>query len=76
MIASEVLAMSVDPTIRGKRFGHLVTAYADFTGHRIACRCACSRLVFVAASDLVDGVVTSCGCQPTPVAYYEQAAKL
>jgi len=47
--------MAIDPTIAGKRFGHLTTAYADHTGHRIACRCICSRLTFVAAADLVSG---------------------
>jgi hypothetical protein len=35
--------MSVDPTIKGRRFGYLTTAYGDLTGHRIACRCICSR---------------------------------
>src|SRR5260370_6609947 len=67
--------MSIDPRIEGRRFASLTTAYADFTGRRIACRCVCSRLVFVAAADLVSGTVTSCGCQPAPTAYHEQLAE-
>jgi len=68
--------MSVDPTIKGRRFGNLTTAYAVFTGHRIACRCICSRLTFVAAADLVSGTVTSCGCQPAPNIHHQQLADL
>jgi hypothetical protein len=41
--------MAVDATIKGRKFGFLTTAYADYSGHRIACRCACSKLVFAAA---------------------------
>jgi hypothetical protein len=55
----------------------LTTAYADSSGHRIACRCACSKLVFAAAAeDLVNGTVDSCGCMPPTAAHYEQLEEL
>jgi hypothetical protein len=68
--------MSVNPIIAGKKFGYLTTAYADFTGHRIACRCICSRLTFVAAADLMNGTIDSCGCQPASPAHHRQLADL
>ena len=68
--------MSVDSSVAGKCYGHLVTEYADYTGHRIACRCRCRRLVFIAAADLTAGVITSCGCQPASAAHHNQLIEL
>jgi hypothetical protein len=69
-------ARIVDVSIKGRRFGYLTIEYAEFSGHRIACRCICSRLTFVAAADLVAGRITSCGCQPAPAEYHQQLAEL
>jgi len=56
----------LDLTSRGERYGWLVIEYAK-PGQRIVCRCACQRQVHVAAADLRDGAITSCGCQsPSP----------
>lgn len=65
----------IDSTIAGKRFGFLVTAYSRGHGHA-ACRCVCGRLVHVAAIDLMDGVITSCGCMPRPRKYWKRNAEL
>jgi hypothetical protein len=53
---------NVDTSFAGTRYGDLFTAYADPTGRRIACRCCCTKLVFVNINDLRSGAVTSCGC--------------
>ncbi len=50
----------VDISIQGKRYGDLITCYR--VGRRIACRCKCKRLVFIAIEELAGGTVTSCGC--------------
>jgi hypothetical protein len=52
----------VSTIIAGRHYGDLVTAYSDQFGKRIACRCRCTRLVFVNIDDLESGAVTSCGC--------------
>jgi hypothetical protein len=67
-------AMSLDLTTAGRRYGHLKVAYGR--GHDIACRCACSRLVHIAAEALTNGTVTSCGCQPAPRAFWIQQREL
>jgi hypothetical protein len=66
--------MSVDLTIAGRRFGYLVVAYGR--RHDIACRCVCRRLVHITAEALIDGLVTSCGCQPAPRAFWIQHREL
>ncbi|MDB5609642.1 MAG: hypothetical protein JWP25_6542 [Bradyrhizobium sp.] len=53
---------NIDTSVAGARYGDLYTKYADSTGRRIACRCHCTKLVFVSIEDLKSGVVTSCGC--------------
>jgi hypothetical protein len=67
-------AMSLDLTKAGRRYGHLKVAYGR--GHDIACRCICSRLVHIAAEDLTNGTVTSCGCQPASRAFWIQQDEL
>jgi hypothetical protein len=48
------------------RYGDLTTLHADSTGRRIACRCHCTKMVFVNIDDLKSGAVTNCGCsQPS-----------
>jgi hypothetical protein len=66
--------MSVDLTNTGRRFGHLVVAHGR--RHDIACRCICGRLVHIAAEALINGTVTSCGCQPAPRAFWIQYREL
>ncbi len=52
--------------MRGQKFERLTVqklAGTDSTGHRLClCRCRCSRLVEVRASDLRAGRTRSCGC--------------
>jgi hypothetical protein len=53
---------NINTSLAGTRYGDLSTMYADCTGHRIACRCRCTRMVFANIDDLRSGAVTSCGC--------------
>jgi hypothetical protein len=48
--------------LAGTRYGDLTVSYSDCTGRRIACRCRCTKMVFVNIDDLKSGAVTSCGC--------------
>jgi hypothetical protein len=64
--------MSVDISAAGKRYGHLVVAYSKGRGRDVACRCVCSKLVHVAAADLVGGAIDSCGCMPLPSVRWRQ----
>jgi hypothetical protein len=48
--------------LAGTRYGDLTVLYADCTDRRIACRCRCTKMVFVNIDDLKSGAVTSCGC--------------
>jgi len=66
----------IDVRIRGQRFGHLVAEYSDHTGRRVALRCVCQRLTFVAAAELASGAITSCGCKPRPATFHEQQVGL
>jgi hypothetical protein len=68
--------MAVDTRGAGRRYGHLTVAWADARGRRVACRCICARLVFVARKDLQNGAIDSCGCQPAPREFWLQQAKL
>jgi hypothetical protein len=53
--------------LAGTRYGDLSVSYADCTGRRIACRCPCTKLIFVNIDDLRSRAVTSCGCsRPSP----------
>jgi hypothetical protein len=54
------MSSNVDIAIRGERFGDLEAQYR--VGRRVACRCRCTRLIFVAGDELATGAVTSCGC--------------
>jgi len=65
----------IDTSAAGQKFGFLTVAYSKGS-HDIACRCVCTKLVHVAAADLISGVVTSCGCQPASPQYHEQQAGL
>ena len=53
--------------LTGQVFGHL-TALHYHPRSKWECRCACGKSVTVFAKTLRDGRVTSCGCQPRPVA--------
>jgi hypothetical protein len=53
---------TVNTALAGARYGDLTVSHADCTGRRIACRCRCTKLVFVNIDDLKSGAVTSCGC--------------
>jgi hypothetical protein len=53
---------NVNTSLAGILYGDLSTMYADCTGHRIACRCRCTKMVFANIDDLRSGAVTSCGC--------------
>jgi hypothetical protein len=68
--------VAIDVTIAGKRFGHLPTACGRGRGNDITCRCVCGRLVRVAAESLVDGTITSCGCQPASPEFWTQHTEL
>ncbi len=68
--------MPVDLTYAGRRFGNLVVAYSIQNGRDVACRCCCSKLIHVAAADLLNGIVTSCGCMPASQEYHEQRVEL
>ena len=57
----------IDIDVAGRTFGFLCTEYRR--GRDVACRCICSRLVRVAAHALADGLITSCGCQPSSPAH-------
>jgi len=67
---------NINVAIAGREYGYLTTVYAAHEGHRIALRCICQRLIFVAAADLAAGWVTSCGCQPSPRAFRYQLQHL
>ena len=70
------MTADVNIAIAGRRFGDLTTAYADASGKRIACRCRCTRLVFIHVDDLASGVVTSCGCSPPTILHRIQLHEL
>jgi hypothetical protein len=53
---------NIDVTVKGEKFGDLVAQYR--VGHRVVCRCRCTRLVHVADDDLFTGIVENCGCGP------------
>jgi len=62
--------LSVDTRSAGRRFGHLVVAWTDNRrGRKVACRCDCTRLIFVSPEDLQAGRIDSCGCLPAPAAF-------
>jgi hypothetical protein len=56
----------VDTTMRGKRYGDLTVEYR--VDRRVAVRCRCTRLIFVAEEELANGVTTSCGCSAPSLA--------
>jgi len=68
----------ISTDIKGRRkFGFLTAQYRDSQRpHRISCRCGCSRLIHVAAEDLTNGTVNSCGCMPPPPAFWNRQAEL
>jgi hypothetical protein len=68
--------MAVDISIADQRFGHLVTAYSDASGHRIIAYCDCGRQVHVASTDLYAGTITSCGCRRGSRQFHERHAEL
>lgn len=55
-------ATHINTSLAGIRYGDLTILYADSTGRRIACRCRCTKMLFVNIDDLKSGAVTSCGC--------------
>jgi hypothetical protein len=68
------MSNTVELDIRGQRFGDLVAEY--HVGRRVACRCRCGRLVFIAAEELASGAVTSCGCAAPSLLQTIQQKKL
>jgi hypothetical protein len=63
--------------VANRKFGFLVTQYRDSQRpHRISCRCCCGALVHTSIENLVDGIVTSCGCQPPSAAFRARQAEL
>lgn len=52
-------------SLENQRFGHLIALTHEHRAWR--CRCVCGQEVAVTYRLLIDGEVTSCGCQPAPL---------
>lgn len=52
-------------SLENQRFGHLIALTHEHRAWR--CRCVCGQEVVVTYRLLIDGEVTSCGCQPAPL---------
>jgi hypothetical protein len=67
--------VAVDTRSAGRRYGHLTVAWTIDRGRGAACRCICTKLIHVAAADLVSGAIDSCGCQPASAEFWRQQAE-